>query len=70
MFIWKHLKIKENYKRCLPERKWQQILLKMGFLGPKKKSKEGRKVVELELFEKLEWLEKYFENRSEIKIIW
>ena len=43
---------------------------KWDFWDLKKKSKEGRKVVELELFEKLEWHEKYFENRSEIKIIW
>ena len=37
MLILKHFKkIKENAKWCLSERKWLQIWLENGFLGPKK----------------------------------
>ena len=40
MLVLKHLKIEENVKWCLPERKWQRVLLKMGFLRPKNSKDE------------------------------
>ena len=48
MLILKHLKNQGRCEKCLLKRKWQQILLKMGFLGPKN-SKEERKFEKLKL---------------------